>query len=318
VKDYTIIFGDKRGEETMMKLGIIGLGDIAKKAYLPVVSKHADVEFHLFTRNAEVLQEISNQYRFRHTHTSLTSIIKSGIRGAFVHSSTESHENIVRELLQNDIHVYVDKPITYDLDTTKELVELAENKGLILMTGFNRRFAPFYHAMTEMNHPNMIIMQKNRHALPSTIRSFVYDDFIHVLDTVRNLFKGEIEDVIVHGRVSDGMLYHVMVTLISKDMTALAIMNRDSGAVEEKLEVMGPNEKRVVNDLDQLTIYRDQREIALSFNNWDSTLYKRGFEQIVSEFIHAVRTNHFPSITARDSLKTHEICEKVVQQLEKM
>lgn len=301
-----------------MKLGIIGLGDIAKKAYLPVVSKLANVEIHLFTRNTEILMEISNQYRFSNTHSSLSSIIESGIKGAFVHSSTESHESIVRQLLQNGIHVYVDKPITYHLETTKELVELAEEKGLILMTGFNRRFAPFYQTIAEVNEPNMIILQKNRHALPGTIRSFVYDDFIHVIDTVRHLFKGEIEDIIVHGRVRNEMLYHVVVQLISKDMTGLAIMNRDSGAVEEKLEVMGTNEKRVVHDLDQLTIYRDQKEIALSFDNWDSTLYKRGFEQIVAEFINAIRTNKFPSITASDSLITHEICENVIHQLEKM
>ncbi|MFJ5762171.1 Gfo/Idh/MocA family protein [Neobacillus sp. NPDC093182] len=302
----------------MMKLGIIGLGDIAKKAYLPVVSKLAGVEIHLFTRNTEVLMEVSNQYRFSNTHSSLSSIIESGIKGAFVHSSTESHENLIRELLQNGIHVYVDKPITYHLETTKELVELAEKKGLILMTGFNRRFAPFYQSMAEVNNPNMIMMQKNRHALPGTIRSFVYDDFIHVLDTVRYLFKGEIEDFNVQGRVSNEMLYHVAVTFISKDMTALAIMNRDSGAVEEKLEVMGPNEKRVAYDLDQLTIYQDQKEIAVSFNSWDSTLYKRGFEQIVAEFINAIRSNHSPSITARDSLRTHEICEQVVEHLERM
>lgn len=302
----------------MVKLGIIGIGDIAKKAYLPVISKLANVEIHVFTRNTEVLREISNQYRFPNTHSSLTSIINSGIKGAFVHSSTESHEKIVRELLQNGIHVYVDKPITYHVETTKELVELAEKQGLILMTGFNRRFAPFYRMMAEVDDPNMIILQKNRHALPGTIRSFVYDDFIHVLDTVRHLFNDEIEDIVVHGRVRNEMLYHVVVQLSSKDMTGLAIMNRDSGAVEEKLEVMGPNEKRVVYDLDRLTIYREQKEIAVSFNNWDSTLYKRGFEQIVTEFINAIRTNQVPSITARDSLRTHEICEQVVEQLERM
>ncbi|MDR7078295.1 virulence factor [Neobacillus niacini] len=298
----------------MLKLGIIGLGDIAKKAYLPVVSKLADVEFHIFTRSTTVLTEISNQYRFPHIHSSLTSIIESGIKGAFVHSSTGSHEQIVRELLENGIHVYVDKPITYHLETTKELVELAERKGLILMTGFNRRFAPFYRAMTEIDQPNMILLQKNRHALPSDVRTFVFDDFIHVLDTVRFLFQGEIQDVIVQGKVTNGILYHVVVQFISNSMTGIAIMNRDSGAVEEKLEVMGPNEKRVVLDLDKLTIYREQKEIVHPFNNWDSTLFKRGFEQIIAEFINAVRTDSFPSVTARDSLQTHEICERIVQQ----
>lgn len=300
----------------MIKLGIIGLGDIAKKAYLPVVSKREDVEFHLLTRNTKVLTEISKKYRFPHIHETLTSLMTSGIKGAFVHSSTESHEGIVRELLENGIHVYVDKPITYHLETTNELVELAERKNLILMTGFNRRFAPFYRTMTEIEQPNMVVLQKNRHRLPGDIRQFVFDDFIHVLDTVRYLLKDEFEETIVHGRVKDNQLYHVVVQLISNEKTGIAIMNRDNGAVEEKLEVMGPEEKRVVHDLDKLTIYRDQKEIGLSFNNWDSTLFKRGFEQIIEEFINAVKTDTFPSVTARDSLKTHELCELVVQKLE--
>jgi virulence factor len=300
----------------MVKLGIIGLGDIAKKAYLPVISKQEDVEFHIFTRNTNVLTDISKRYRFPHIHSSFSSLIDSGIKGAFVHSSTESHEDIIRKLLENGIHVYVDKPITYHLKTSKELVELAERKNLLLMTGFNRRFAPFYRSMTEIDQPNMVILQKNRHSLPSDIRKFIFDDFIHVLDTVRYLFQGEIQETIVHGRVKDNLLYHVVVQFISHDMTGIAIMNRDNGAVEEKLEVMGPDEKRVVQDLDKLTIYRDQKETALSFNNWDSTLYKRGFEQIVEEFIDAVRTDKMPSVTARDALQTHEICELVVQQLE--
>lgn len=300
----------------MVKIGIIGLGDIAQKAYLPVVGQLAEVELHLYTRNEQKLSEVCQKYRFAHGHNSLASLIESGIKGAFVHSSTESHEEIIRELLANDIHVYVDKPITYHYQAAKELVELAESKQLILMTGFNRRFAPYYQEMKKVDDVNMIIMQKNRHSLPGDIRTFVYDDFIHCLDTVRFLFQGAIETMIVNGRKKADDLYHVVVQFISKEMTAIVIMNRDSGAVEEKLEVMGAGEKRVVNDLSEMTIFQDNKETKTFFNNWDSTLYKRGFEQIVTEFIAAVRTNRDPSITARDALQTHEICEEVVQQLE--
>lgn len=49
------------GEQNMLKIGVIGLGDIAKKAYLPVFSGISNVEFHLYTRNAEKLTEISSK-----------------------------------------------------------------------------------------------------------------------------------------------------------------------------------------------------------------------------------------------------------------
>lgn len=300
----------------MLKIGIIGLGDIAQKAYLPVIGALNDVEVHLFTRNAEKLKEISGKYRFPHAHTSLSSLINSGIKGAFVHSSTESHDLIVKELLENNIHVYVDKPITYHYETTKELVELANDRDLILMTGFNRRFAPFYRAMKEIVEPNMVLLQKNRHSLPGDIRTFVFDDFIHCIDTVRFLMDGEIQQMIVNGRKKDGLLHHVVVQFVSENMTGMAIMNRDSGASEERLEVMGPVEKRMVHDLDRMSILQGNKDSTVIFNNWDPTLYKRGFEQIVSEFIHAIGTDTKPSVTASDALKTHEICENIVKQLE--
>lgn len=300
----------------MLKIGVIGLGDIAQKAYLPVFSNLTDIELHLFTRSETKLAEISQKYRLLHTHFNLQSLMKSGIKAAFVHSSTESHYEIVKDLLRNGIHVYVDKPITNHYETAKELVELAERKKLILMTGFNRRFAPAYLSLKDVEDINMVIMQKNRHSLPSDIRTFVFDDFIHVIDTVRYLFQNEIQDIVIKGRKKGELLYSVVVQFISDDATGIAIMNRDSGAGEEIIEVMGPQEKRTVLNLSEQFIKHPNQETKKTFNDWDSTLYKRGFEQIVSEFINAVRSNTTPSISAIDSLQTHEICEKVVRHLE--
>ncbi|MDF2857232.1 MAG: gfo/Idh/MocA family oxidoreductase, partial [Neobacillus sp.] len=186
---------------------MIGLGDIAQKAYLPVLGTLDAIEMHLYTRNMNKLNEISRKYRFPNIHNNLSSLIESGIKGAFVHSATDSHEEVVKELLLNDIHVYVDKPITYHYGSTKELVELAKKKNLTLMTGFNRRFAPNYAAMNQVSDINMIILQKNRITNPAEIRTFVYDDFIHCLDTIRFLFPNEIEDILVSGKKKDGLLY---------------------------------------------------------------------------------------------------------------
>jgi len=300
----------------MLKIGIIGLGDIAAKAYLPVYGERNDVEFHLFTRNKQRLSEISAQYRFHHVHDSLDSLIESGIKGAFVHSSTESHFDIVQELLSNHIHVYVDKPISYDYQSAKQLVELAEEEQLILMVGFNRRYAPSYQKLKELQKPNMIIMQKNRKALPNDIRTFVYDDYIHVLDTIKYLFPVPIEDIVVSGRKEGNKLYHAVVQFIAKECTAIGIMNRDSGTAEEKLEVMCPDEKRTATNVADITIYQDRNEVKLVGNDWEPTLHKRGFYQLVDEFIQCLKNTSTPKISAKDALETHEICELVVTKLE--
>lgn len=301
----------------MLKIGIIGLGDIASKAYLPVISRK-NLEVHLHTRNEERLYEIGSQYRYSYLHKSLDSLITSGVKGVFVHSATSSHYSIVEKLLTNNIHVYVDKPLTNDYQSTEQLVHLALERKLQLQVGFNRRYAPAYKTMKDLPDINMIIMQKNRKDLPGEVRTFVFDDFIHVIDTLLFLFPNEVKLINVEGRKVDGLLRHVVIQLTGeKGVTAIGIMNRDNGSVEERLEVFSPKEKRVVNNVVDEFIYAGNHEIKVRQNDWQSTLFKRGFEQIVDHFINAVQSG-VPYVEATAILGTHKICEEIVQRLDKV
>ena len=299
----------------MLKIGIIGLGDIAQKAYLPVLSSK-DLEIHLFTRNQERLSQIGRQYRLNNLHSSLESILDSGIKGAFVHTATESHESIIEQLLRHNIHVYVDKPITYDYASSRRLIDLAESRGLNLMVGFNRRYAPAYRELKQVENPNMIILQKNRHSLPGHIRTFVFDDFIHVIDTMRYLFTLPLKEVLVRGMKRDGLLVHVVLQLIAENgSTAIGIMNRDSGTLEEKVEVFSSQEKKTVVNMTNLSTMRQKTEISSGINDWESTLSKRGFEYMIQDFLQALENGTKPQFSMQDALLTHEMCENVVKQL---
>ncbi|MBU9711871.1 Gfo/Idh/MocA family protein [Evansella tamaricis] len=300
----------------MTKFGVIGLGDIAQKAYLPVYSSMKDVDFHFYTRNQEKLQVLGAQYRFDNLHSDVESILSSGIKGAFVHSSTASHETIIRELLNRNIHVFVDKPITDDYTSTKKLVDLAEQKSLILMTGFNRRYAPSYAKLKEVSQPNMIVVQKNRKGLPGEPRTFVYDDFIHVIDTLRYLFPNPVENLVVNSKMVGGTLHHVVIQLLSSEATAIGIMNRNNGTTEEIAEVMGPLEKITVQNVSDVTIAKNKEETFLRGNDWEPTLVKRGFQAMVQDFVDSVNTSREPKVTAKDGLETHRLCEEVLQRIQ--
>jgi virulence factor len=302
----------------MLKIGIIGLGDIAQKAYLPVFAEKGDIEFHLFTRDLSKLEAIAKKYRFPKIHSTLEDVIASGITGAFVHSATESHYGIVKKLLLSGIHVYVDKPIAYEYDMAKELTELAEEKGLILMTGFNRRYAPVYKRLAELKEPNMVIMQKNRRSLPGEIRNFIFDDFIHVVDTLRFLFPYPIKQLNVTGKKHGPFLNHVVIQLIANEGIAVGIMNRDSGVVEEKVEVFHSDEKRTALNVSELVFQENRNESKQGSSDWEPTLHKRGFEQIIFDFLQAVSNNSSTLISAGDSLLTHKICEQIVREIEEL
>jgi virulence factor len=302
----------------VLKIGIIGLGDIARKAYLPVITRH-NIELHLFTRNCQVLSEISAMYRLDYTHESLDSLLTSGITAAFVHTATSSHQEIVEKLLYHDIHVYVDKPVTDNFDTTEAVFSLAAGRKRLLMVGFNRRFAPAYAAVKKLENISMIILQKNRRAQPGNIRAFIFDDFIHVVDTLLYLFPYPVTSIKVDGRKHENMLYHVTLQLVAASgAIAIGIMNRDSGTVEERLEIFTPVGKRIVEDVADAYTHENKNLVKIGADDWQTTLHKRGFEQIISAFLTAVSTPGPIDTPSDHTLLTHKICEQVVSELNKV
>lgn len=299
----------------MLKIGVLGLGDIAQKAYLPVLC-NKEIVLHLYTRELAKLFRIGRQYRFQNLHESLDSILNSGIKAAFVHTSTDSHAEIIQMLLMNNIHVYVDKPISSDYASSKRLLQLAESRNLILMVGFNRRYAPAYRELKQLAKPNMVIMQKNRVSQPGDVRTFIYDDFIHVVDTLNYLFPYPVKEFTVRGMKRGDLLYHVAIQMTADNgALAIGIMNRDAGVIEEKVEIFSADEKRTALNLSTVAIQTNRCETKKAMGDWDTMLYKRGFEQIIADFLQAVESGGTPQFSNADSLLTHRYCEEIVEEL---
>lgn len=296
--------------ETGVKVGVIGLGDIAQKAYLPVLAFQPGLELHLQTRTPATLQRVADSLHLPdgQRHRDLDALLAEGLDAAFVHAPTSVHPEIVTRLLEAGVPTYVDKPLAYELADSTRLVELAEQRGVSLAVGFNRRFAPGYVQCRD--HPReLILMQKNRIGLPEEPRSMVLDDFIHVVDTLRFLVPGQIDDVTVRARVEGGLLHHVVLQLAGDGFTALGVMNRLSGSTEEILEVSGQDTKRQVVNLAETIDHKGQPTVRRR-GDWVPVARQRGIEQAVLAFLDAVRAGRL--LNARDALETHELCERVV------
>jgi len=295
-----------------LRIGIIGLGNICEKAYLPVATSLEDVELVFCTRNIDKLKKLSKKYRIAEYTTSLDDLINRNIDAAFVHTATESHAEIIEKLLSNNIHVYVDKPISYSYEDSVRLSKLAKKMNKIFMTGFNRRFAPMYSRLNADGNPSIIKLEKNRLNSPKDPVVFILDDFIHVIDTIRFLAKDNLEILNVSYKMEKGLLHNLVVTLGNDNTTCIAMMNRDSGANEEVLEYYSSGMKVRVKDLVDSNILVDNVEENLKFKDWDTILYRRGFEVIIKEFIKAIENNNQVKPTIDDSLETHRLCNEIL------
>jgi predicted dehydrogenase len=105
-----------------MRVLLIGLGDVARKAYLPVLSTRADLDIHLATRDADVLDEVGRSFRIVHRHTSATDALSAtSFDAAFVHASTQAHGELVRLLIERGVPTFVDKPLADNLSDVEAL-----------------------------------------------------------------------------------------------------------------------------------------------------------------------------------------------------
>lgn len=299
-----------------MKIGIIGLGNICEKAYLPVITAKEGVELVFCTRNKEKLDSLSKKYRINESVSSVDDLINMNIDAAFVHTATESHVEIIEKLLNNNIHVYVDKPISYNYEESLRICKLAKDVNKILMVGFNRRFAPMYSDLKNYGTPSVIKLEKNRVNSPKSPEVFVLDDFIHVIDTLRFLMDDDIENIIVNGLKKNELIYNLVVTMTNKNTTCIAMMNRDGGANEEELEYTSCGKKVIVRNLMNSKILINNMEENKTFKDWDSILYRRGFESIINEFINGVRLGVQPKPTIEDAIKTHKICDEILNEID--
>lgn len=299
-----------------MRIAMVGLGDIARKAYLPIVAAHGDITPMICTRDAGVLGQVQRQYRIGGIYDDLDQVIVARPDLAMVHTSTESHYGIVKRLLHAGIPVFVDKPISYHYGETAELIELAAQKQLPLMVGFNRRFAPLYQPFLKAPI-RQVHYQKNRLNLPAKAREFILDDFIHVLDFVRFCTPVEPGDLQIFSHSKGGLLTSIQVQWQCGQALFVAAMNRQQGRNEERLRYMSENEHWEINNLSEGCHYKDGKLEQVGFNDWQPTLEKRGFVAIIDNMLKVISTGQGGD-NYEDILATHKLCEDLIEHIEKM
>ena len=299
-----------------MKIGIIGLGNISQKAYLPVMmALDNEIEWHLFTRDQEKLAKIGKKYRISNLYSSIDELLSSGIEAVFIHTATHTHEALIRKCIEKGIHVYVDKPISENVEEVKALMELAKEKGILLITGFNRRFAPMIQKVKEVPNKNMILIQKTKPESSGSVKYAIYDLFIHVVDTALFLLDEPITQTHFTVKEEAGNLVSCVLHLTTEHTECIATMNYISGANAESVEIQSPTGTHRVVNLTDYEIETAKQKQVISFGDWDETLEKRGFAPVIRLAIDGFQNKKNP-VSMDSSLESHRICQLIVESYE--
>ena len=226
----------------MVKIGVIGIGKMGI-SHLSILGGNPNVDIVGIADNSQMIMDAIGKYTPFRCYTDHTEMVENERpQAAFVSTPTKYHFSMVKELMQKNIHVFVEKPFCLNSKEGAELVELASSKKLINQVGYHNKFIGTFleakniikkggigdlvHFSVEMHGP--VVIKKKEvtwRSKPNEGGGCLMDYAAHSIDLINSMI-GKISTV-------EGVL---MKSIYSKDVedavyTLLKTENNISGAL---------------------------------------------------------------------------------------
>ena len=172
-----------------LRIGVVGLGGIAQKAWLPVLGAATDWTLQgAWSPGREKAERICATWRIPYA-ASLQDLAREQTLPCIL---TRHHHQVVSELLNAGVHVCVDKPLAENVQDAERLIDLAARKNSTLM-GLTAALRWLYQQLKAQSG-NMASLRMDKHRTdsvgPNDLRFTLLDDYLHVVDTALWLSNG--------------------------------------------------------------------------------------------------------------------------------
>ena len=125
-----------------INLGVIGAGPWGKN-HIRIYQEIENVSLKAVSDiNGNLLKELKQTYKFETTPDYKKIISDPNIHAVSICTPASTHFKITKEALLAEKNVLVEKPLTINSKEAEELVEIAEEKKLVLAVGQVFRFDP--------------------------------------------------------------------------------------------------------------------------------------------------------------------------------
>ncbi|MFA6079508.1 MAG: Gfo/Idh/MocA family oxidoreductase [Candidatus Omnitrophota bacterium] len=134
----------------MLKIGIIGCGYWGPN----LIRSFGDIDEVVIDTIADLSEERLAQFKKRMPHVTVTrngsDIIKNpSIDAVVIATPANTHYALAKEALLSGKHVFVEKPLTFDLAEAEELVKIADKAKKVLMVGHTFEYNPAVEKIRE-------------------------------------------------------------------------------------------------------------------------------------------------------------------------
>lgn len=182
----------------MIKVGIVGVGHLGEIHLKLILSS---INFDLigfYETNQEKSDLISKKYQVK-SFKSLEDLSEN-VQAVIISTPTIHHHEIATFFLKNNIHVFIEKPITTNVKEANELVQLAKDNNLVGQVGHVERFNGAFTKVENLLNPMFIEAHRlSNYPARGTDVSVILDLMIHDIDIILSIVKSKVSNVSANG-----------------------------------------------------------------------------------------------------------------------
>lgn len=303
----------------ILRVGVVGAGNIASIAQLPTLVGRHDVELTGLVTRRDDPQPLLRRWGFRSAFPTVEALLEAeSIDALFVLTPRSEHMLATKLALEAGVDVFCEKPLATRAVEAQELADVAAAHGRVLMVGFNRRFAPVYQAARAAfgeDGASFCIAQKNRAG--SEYRA-TFENAIHMVDLVRWYCGGEPVEVTSYAAGTDPWQEDGIAALIRFDNghSGVVLGARNAGAWSEKLDAYGGMTSANVIAPDRVGLTTPEgttvREMSPEAFGWATATETFGFAAAVHHFLDRVRDRAQPLTSGLEAAKTQVLLERIL------
>ncbi|MGB0560391.1 MAG: Gfo/Idh/MocA family protein [Spirulinaceae cyanobacterium] len=135
----------------MLNVGIIGTG-FGQKIHLPAIQAHPEARaFALWNRDPAKAQALAQKYDIPHGSDRLADLLAlPELDAVMISTPPFLHYEMARAALAAGKHIFLEKPLTLNVQEAQELYRLAQQRGLVAIADFEFRFVPLWQQAAQL------------------------------------------------------------------------------------------------------------------------------------------------------------------------
>jgi predicted dehydrogenase len=295
-----------------LRIGVIGVGYLGQH-HARVFAGIEDVELvGISDMNCNRADEIAGKYSCR-SFPGYKDLIEACDALSIV-TPTTTHHGIAMDCLKAGKNLFIEKPISERLDEAKEIIDSAEESGLILQVGHLERYNPGVMAVREMvTTPKFIEAERLSPFLGRGIDVDVTVDLmIHDVDIVLSMVCSEVVDIRAAGN---------SVTTDKIDVAKAWLEFRNGCKALITASRLAPEKIR------RLKVHQEDSYISLDYQSQEVRRYfkksgdvsfdilrpesKEPLKEELKDFVSCVRNKKKPMVSGKEAMDALEIVFRI-------